>query len=86
MRSRGSSRARTGSRRPRSRSRRRGTPSGTRSGPWWKADLPQTDTDEAADWDTIAEWSGHDVRTLMAYYIIPSEEATKRTRGRLDRL
>jgi hypothetical protein len=53
---------------------------------WWKANLPQTDTDVATGWETIADWSGHDVRTLMAYYVIPSEEATKRTRGRLDQL
>jgi hypothetical protein len=38
------------------------------------------------DWDTIADWSGHDVRTLLAYCVVPSEEATKRARGRLDRL
>jgi len=53
---------------------------------WWKAHLPQTDTDDAPGWETIADWSGHDVRTLMAYYVIPSEEATKRARGRLDLL
>jgi integrase len=53
---------------------------------WWKANLPQTDTDEGTGWETIADWSGHDVCTLMAYYVIPSEEATKRARGRLDQL
>ena len=53
---------------------------------WWKAKLPRTDDEDPVDWDTIADWSGHDVRTLMAYYVIPSEEATKRARGRLDRL
>jgi hypothetical protein len=53
---------------------------------WWKAKLPKSDTDDATDWDTIADWSGHDVRTLLAYYVLPSEEATKRARGRLDQL
>ena len=53
---------------------------------WWKTKLARSKTDEGTDWDTIADWSGHDVRTLLAYYVIPSEEATKRARGRLDRL
>jgi hypothetical protein len=48
---------------------------------WWKAKLIRSDTEEPTDWDTIADWSGHDVRTLLAYYVIPSEEATKRARG-----
>ncbi|MCU1607068.1 MAG: hypothetical protein JWP46_3533, partial [Modestobacter sp.] len=52
----------------------------------WVPPHKRPDTDEATDWDTIADWSGHDVRTLLAYYVIPSEEATKRARGRLDRL
>jgi hypothetical protein len=53
---------------------------------WWKANLPRTDSEEATGWETIADWSGHDVRTLLAYYVIPSEDATKRVRGRLDQL
>ena len=39
-----------------------------------------------ADRDTIADWPGHDVRTLQAYYVIPSEQAAKPARGRLDQL
>jgi integrase len=53
---------------------------------WWKAKLPRTDDEDPVDWDTIADWSGHDVRTLQAYYVVPSEQATKRARGRLDQL
>jgi hypothetical protein len=26
----------------------------------------RTDSDEATNWDTIADWSGYDVRTLLA--------------------
>lgn len=53
---------------------------------WWRGKLPRTDSHEATDWDTIADCSGHDVRTLLAYYVIPSDQATTRARGRLDRL
>jgi hypothetical protein len=53
---------------------------------WWKAKLPKSDTQDATDLDTIADWSGHDVGTLLAYCVIPSEEATKKARSRLDQL
>jgi hypothetical protein len=53
---------------------------------WWKAKLPRTDDEDPVDWDTIADWSGHDVRRLMAHYVIPSEQARKRPRSRLDQL
>jgi hypothetical protein len=54
---------------------------------WWKAKLAEDGSKESTDiWATIADWSGHEVRTLMAYYVIPSEEATRKVRGRLDRL
>ena len=33
---------------------------------WWKAKLNRSDTEEPTDWDTIADWWGHDVRTLHA--------------------
>jgi hypothetical protein len=33
---------------------------------------------------TIADWDGHDVRTLRACYVLPSETATTDARGCLD--
>ena len=47
---------------------------------WWKANVPDI------TWETIADWDGHDVRTLMGYYIIASEDATVRARPHLDQL
>jgi integrase len=45
---------------------------------WWRA--------QGFAWETIAAWDGHDVQTLMAYYLVPSAEATKRARTTLDLL
>lgn len=47
---------------------------------WWKANVPDL------TWADIADWSGHTVKTLEAYYIIPSENATKKARASLDKL
>lgn len=47
---------------------------------WWKANIKDI------EWATIADWDGHDVRTLQAYYVIASEDATTRARAQLDAL
>lgn len=43
---------------------------------WWH------DLDFA--WETIALWDGHDVKTLMAYYVLPAENAHEQARAILD--
>jgi len=45
---------------------------------WWK--------EQGFAWETIAAWDGHSVRTLMSYYLIASEDATREARRRLDLL
>lgn len=45
---------------------------------WWKA--------QGFAWETIADWDGHDVKTLMAFYVLDVEESTKRARTKLDEL
>jgi hypothetical protein len=45
---------------------------------WWRT--------QGFAWETIAAWDGHDVQTLMAYYLVASEEATKKARTTLDLL
>lgn len=47
---------------------------------WWKNNLP------GIGWETLADWSGHDVRTLQGYYVIASEDATSRARPELAAL
>ena len=47
---------------------------------WWKQHI------DGAEWTTLADWSGHDVRTLQSYYLIASEDATARARPGLDSL
>ena len=38
------------------------------------------------DYEDIAPWSGHDYRTLEAYYRIPSQDAASRARSVLDKM
>lgn len=45
---------------------------------WWRT--------QGFAWETIAAWDGHDVQTLMAYYLVALEEATKKARSTLDLL
>ena len=45
---------------------------------WWKS--------RGFDWELIAEWDGHDVRTLQRYYVIAAEDGTELARGTLDDL
>lgn len=46
----------------------------------WKALLPDH------KWEDLAPWSGHDWRTLQAYYVIPSQDSNQRARAVFDNL
>lgn len=43
---------------------------------WWR--------DQGLDWEQIAEYDGHDVRTLMAFYVRPADDGRVKARGLLD--
>ncbi len=45
---------------------------------WWRK--------QGFAWETIADWDGHAVKTLLSYYLVASEDATKEARPKLDLL
>lgn len=43
---------------------------------WWRS--------LGFEWEGIADWDGHDVKTLMAYYVLPAEDGRQKARAILD--
>jgi len=44
---------------------------------WWRS--------KGFDWEQIAKWDGHDVRTLLKYYTLPVEDGDEKARMILDK-
>lgn len=43
---------------------------------WWKS--------KGFAWELIADWDGHDVQTLLKYYVLPEEDGNEKARKILD--